>query len=347
MISLHTKLTVDLETYAYAGAIVKDCRGNLLIITVRDLLADGSQLHALDANETPEVGTRSGAYFHQEGVSESAIKLLGWFRPGTLVSGDSDDLPQNPVDSDGALLGKRVVIPSIDASGVIYGTNAFARFRFADIDQTLTIRGLIRIAGRAQCGSAADLGCAGASVFLETGLLGIVVGVVDDDLLVAPIDRVLAAEDLQLASSQDVLEHNLACAQRAQPKQATTKTIEAVRDALGAAVAGLSGWEAVLETWIVKSWQMHLDGKEGFAPYRDLFRGMTKNPEVLFRRLWKFGLTFLDGDAVTAKWEDVIYRACATIRSVDIPETTKKYPELVGEGSHDLVARDGHHRDAA
>jgi hypothetical protein len=283
------------DAYALAGPAIVDLEDNILVLTSRELLLLEPVLSTRFDSNDESAGVRPSGYFHAEGPESSPGRLVGWFRPEAKLT--TFDLVERvaPVASIG--LRHEVVIPSIDggAVGRICGKNCFADFRITSNGEPFLVEGLIRITGCESASEISDQAVAGAVVLTadKSALVGLVVGSIEGDLLIAPLDGILAAEGLRLASRAEIEEHN------AEIEEAMAAASAGQPVAISSILEVLDGDDpnetvrAKIEAWAMEAWQRHLSGeKSSFAPFQDFFEDLEGGYEAFLQRLLDFGETY-------------------------------------------------------
>jgi len=283
------------DAYALAGPAVVDLEDNILVLTSRELLLLEPVLSTHSGSDDERAGVRPSGYFHAEGPESSPGRLVGWFRPEAKLS--TLDLVERVAPVASISLSHEVLIPSIDggAVGRICGKNCFADFRITSTGEPFLVEGLIRITGRESASEIGDQAVAGAVVLTadRSALVGLVVGSIEGDLLIAPLDGILAAEGLRLASRSEIEEHNAeieGAKVAASPDRpvAMSNFLEAIDvDDTNENV------RSKIEAWATEAWRRHLAGeKSSFAPFQDFFENLTGGYEEFAQRLFDFGETY-------------------------------------------------------
>jgi hypothetical protein len=352
MISIGSRIYAeDSPQYALCGPAVRDHKGNLLILTARALLSMGGRF--CDGSGT-EIGRRPSSYFHPNTVaSGSAEQLVGWFSPETGVVAKGN--PSRALDSSKVILATEVVVSAarVQRSAYICGVNCFARFSLPEAENSLLIDGLIRVTSSDQTIPLAFPGAAGAVVRTAGQLVvGLVVGAVEGDLLIAPLDRVLAAEGLELASPKDLEGHNQSIVSRqtlwAFNTGRQSETVIRMAAALGLKSDPSAHVRDIIAAWTSMSWHLHRESDpRAFAPFQSTFAGINRDPALFAERMWEFGRDTLSGALPDgSNWEDIVAYAYASV-DLDIgtrPDVERPVRSLAS--SYDVVARSELYEDA-
>ena len=128
--------------YALTGPAVKDLDGNLLILTSREFLSLAEEFCVTGGGEI--VGRRPSGYFHSEGHTNTAIRLVGWFIPSVSVKVSTSNVPRRVARTGKGLLSSDLFMPRISKApvGDVSGVNCLARFKLTGIDTPVVIDGL-------------------------------------------------------------------------------------------------------------------------------------------------------------------------------------------------------------
>ena len=339
------------DVYALAGPAVRDLDGNILVLTARELLSLEHTLQMHVGPEAASVGHRPSGYFHSEDAESSPSRLVGWFSPSAKLS--STGLPDKIANSSAVHLLEEIRIPSLqpDPVGYICGIDCFARFKDASTGAASVIAGLFRATGWRDGKHLGALGVAGAVVLSGDGsaVVGLVVGSLEGDVLIAPLDKTLAAEALELASPADIETHNremdeAAARIKQQPPAAISKIIESfgsgdIPETIRSAI----------EMWAINGWEQYCENQQtAFAPFQEFFRMEPGDREEFVLRLFDFGLEYIGDQKIDGfGWDDIVLRIHALLVGDYASPPSQKKPVGTGPSSVETVAGIGNQARAA
>ena len=322
------------DCFALAGPVITDRTGNLLVLAPCSLLLLGSSLEARDGKHPIRVGERPGAFFTEDDSPNSATTLLGWFRPELQIDASAGSTWPSIEESMASILGSAVVVDrsSGAASGYVCAMEESARFKLPNRTAPAAIHGLLRITADEQSRPLAGPGVAGTTVTLEGGaLLGLVVGTLEGDVLVAPLNRLFGLEAMKLATLRDIKRHNEAVERQA---RRPPEPIEAILDAVA---ADHGNWQSGIVDWILTGWQkLRTGAPKAFFPYSPFFAAV-EDLNGLELRLWEFRWSYLSLESFDeVDWAVILRQA---YNRLDLSERASPRHKIIVGSSYDLVMR--------
>lgn len=265
----------------FAGPIVTDHVGNLLVLASRELLMGSTVLYQCGE----PIGHRP-SNFYPIVPKHLAASLVGWFEIDEDRSIDTTlplyDTVIDPVD----VFDKSVEIstPQGLLRARVVSTNAYASFDLPWESAETLVEGLFRLS---PIDAATDfpLGLAGAAVSQHGVLLGVIVGGLDGDALAVPARDIMDAEGLSFASMHRIGAHNeMSKSLRSRPTYSRVpKAIEAIRTTLG--LPSSTPAQQVVEAWVFRGYDAAKTGvtEVGFSPFNKYFEGVSDTFDLTLR----------------------------------------------------------------
>ena len=305
---------------ALSGPIVKDAGGNLLVLCARDLVEESAVLF----QDGRRVGIRPSGFRPSITDQRDPISLVAWYSVdrGVTIAPDRaifDGFVEDHEDIGGDIA---VTAPDGDLPGRIVGIDAYVDFELPWSGGDVTIEGLIRISLR---DSAADfpIGWSGGAVRTEAGrLVGIIVGELEGDALVAPISPILKAEGLMLASERDISRHNAdvlhpSLASDAPGLMDVVQTVQVGRGSVGS-----DPMRTIVDRWLrLTSASTEIVSASGPDPH-EIFMIDVSQADALTQQFFVYlGVIADDSEA------DLMERAAEEIQSI-MESKAKYFPDL-------------------
>jgi len=325
-------------TAATIGAFATDHVGNLLALTTRAFVASDENFVTSDHPMALAGRRPSGYYAGIAGRPEAAENLIGWVIVlKTRTVGGA--LPARAIAIAPELLLEDVWM--LDAAGArcdgyVSGLDSSARFTLGDSPEPQVYRGLIRVAATTPRERFAARGSAGAVLHNARGeLLGIYVGEAGGQGLFAPLASTLAAEGLELASSDALAAHNRRAGETLPDDwgQELPPAIERIARTLPAHEAARSP-TIILSKWVTLGIAQQQAGiEEAFSPYDDYFDNNPADRDGLVMRLSEFCYFELPHGPEAADWDRVVMDAYAAT----VQRPSDMAPERDLRGSHARV----------
>lgn len=260
-----------------AGAgelLVQDQAGNLLLVTVRNLIDEAARFYVVRETAPIHIGSRDIDYCLTESANDGASALLAWIgiEADFPVEGvDQISMPySDPIDA----LGTTVAITS--PSGPIFGTvsrvNHFISIK-GDLQEKKVCGGLIFVEPLEASGPLGYPGISGKLITDENDTaVGIVVGYQSGGLVCAPLRPFLEKTGFYCADEAAIDAHNEECYSRAEDRKKLTAaaTLDPICEAFGEA----ANLEQAVDAWFAKSIDQIVSGRreEAFLPFQHHFK---------------------------------------------------------------------------